>query len=64
MQRASHILLIEDDPGLATVIRESLEMSGYQVTLAKDGAAGLALARKNSYDALLTDFQLDGMDGR
>ncbi len=63
MQRASHILLIEDDPGLASVIQKSLEVSGYQVTLAKEGAAGLALARKNSYDALLTDFQLEGMDG-
>ena len=63
MQRASHILLIEDDPGLASVIQKSLEVSGYQVTLAKDGTTGFALARKNSYDALLTDFQLGDMDG-
>ena len=63
MQRPPQILLIEDDDGLAVVIRESLEVSGYQVTVAEDGAAGCALARKNSYDALLTDFQLEGMDG-
>jgi len=63
MQRPPQILLIEDDPGLAAVIRESLEVSGYQVTAAKDGASGFALARKHAYDALLTDFQLPDMDG-
>ncbi|MDB4793675.1 sigma-54 dependent transcriptional regulator [Methylacidiphilales bacterium] len=63
MERPPHILLIEDDPGLAAVIKESLEVSGYQVTASKDGTAGFALARKNSYDALLSDIQLPGMDG-
>ncbi len=63
MQRTPHILLIEDDESLAAVIRQALEGSGYQVTSAENGASGLALARKNSYDALLTDFQMEGMDG-
>ena len=54
MQRSPQILLIEDDSDLAGVIRDALEASGYQVTLAKDGDEGFALARKNSYDALLT----------
>jgi nitrogen regulation protein NR(I) len=55
--------LIEDDSGLATVIRDALEANGYQVTSTSDGEEGFALARKNSYDALLTDFQLPGQDG-
>ena len=63
MQRPPQILLIEDDAALAVVIRDALEASGYQVALAKDGNEGFALARKNSYDALLTDFQLPGPDG-
>jgi nitrogen regulation protein NR(I) len=63
MQRPPHILLIEDDTGLATVIQDALEASGYQVTLAQDGDEGFSLARKNSYDALLTDFQMPGQDG-
>ncbi|HUB67969.1 MAG TPA: sigma-54 dependent transcriptional regulator [Candidatus Methylacidiphilales bacterium] len=63
MQRPSHILLIEDDMELASVIEESLQANGYKVTLAKDGTEGLALARKNSYDTLLTDFQMEGADG-
>ena len=63
MQRPSRILLIEDDAGLAAVIRDALEAGGYEVTLARDGDEGFALARKNSYDALLTDFHLPGQDG-
>jgi nitrogen regulation protein NR(I) len=63
MQRPAKILLIEDDPGFATVIRDALEVSGYEVTLARDGDEGFALARKNSYEALLTDFQMPGHDG-
>jgi len=63
MQRTPQILLIEDDAGLATVIRDALEAGGYQVTLAADGRRGLALAKKNSYDALLTDFQLPDLSG-
>lgn len=63
MQRAPHILLIEDDAGLAAVIRDSLEVSGYQVTLSTNGDEGFALARKHLYDALLTDFQMPGRDG-
>jgi len=58
-----HILLIEDDTGLASVIRDALEGNGYQVTMADDGKEGFSLARKNSYDALLTDFQMPGQDG-
>jgi nitrogen regulation protein NR(I) len=63
MQRPPQILLIEDDAALAVVIRDALEANGYQVALANDGNEGFALARKNSYDALLTDFQMPGPDG-
>jgi nitrogen regulation protein NR(I) len=59
----ARILLIEDDAVLAGVIRDSLEGAGYEVTLARDGDEGFSLARKNGYDALLTDFQMPGQDG-
>jgi DNA-binding NtrC family response regulator len=62
MQRAQ-ILLIEDDASLASVIRDALEVGGYEVTMAACGQEGLALARKNAYAALLTDFQLPDIDG-
>jgi len=63
MNAPSHILLIEDDSYFATLIRDGLEASGYRVTLAQNGDEGFALARKNAYDALITDFQMPGQDG-
>jgi nitrogen regulation protein NR(I) len=63
MQGSPKILLIEDDSDLASVIQEALQANGYEVTLAKDGNEGFALAHRNYYDALLTDFQLPSQDG-
>ena len=63
MQRTPEILLIEDDSDLADIIRDALQANGYKVTLTKDGNEGFALAHKNNYDALLTDFQLPSQDG-
>jgi nitrogen regulation protein NR(I) len=63
MHRAAQILLIEDDSGLATVMRDALKATGYEVTWAQNGDEGFSLARKNCYDALITDFQMPGQDG-
>jgi nitrogen regulation protein NR(I) len=63
MHRPPRILLIEDDSGLATVMRDALKATGYEVTWSQNGDEGFALARKNSYDALITDFQMPGQDG-
>src|SRR5277367_4447061 len=63
MQRSPEILLIEDDVDLSEIIRSALQANGYKVTLTKDGDEGFALAHKNYYDALLTDFQLPSQDG-
>jgi nitrogen regulation protein NR(I) len=63
MQHPAHILLIEDDAGLASVLRDSFKAKGYEVTLARNGDDGFALAHKNHYDALITDFQMPGQDG-
>ena len=60
--RAAQILLIEDDSAFAALVQESLEASGYQVTRANDSDEGFALARKNSYDVLLTDFSTAGRE--
>ncbi len=63
MQRPPQILLIEDDTDLASIIQDGLEATGYKVTHMKDGAEGFRAASRNSYDVLLTDFQLPGEDG-
>lgn len=57
------ILVVEDEERLSEVLRLGLVREGYAVDLAADGDAGLELARTNSYDAIILDIMLPGMNG-
>ena len=57
------ILLIEDDPGTGTALESVLTAEGYGVDLVARGNEGLARASTGSYDLVLTDFKLPGLDG-
>ena len=57
------ILLIEDEPEIAAVIRRGLEEARYTVDVAEDGATGLDLALKGSYSLIILDLMLPGIDG-
>jgi len=50
-----HILLMEDDPGLARLFQKRLGRQGYLVDLAYDGEEGLAMYDAGSYDVLIMD---------
>ncbi len=58
-----HLLLIEDSQDLAANIGEFLESRGHALDYAADGLTGLHLAAVNSYDALILDLGLPGLDG-
>jgi len=58
------ILIIEDEPQIARLARDYLEKHGFRVVVAADGAAGLAVARRESPNLVLLDLLLPGMDGR
>jgi len=58
-----HILLIEDDEGIADVYRFRLTMDGYVVTVASDGEEGLAQAAAVSPDLIFLDLRLPKMSG-
>jgi two-component system response regulator PilR (NtrC family) len=58
-----HILVIDDEEVMRDVLGTLLTQSGYRVTLAKDGAEGLAVARKHSYDAAIVDVMLPEVGG-
>jgi DNA-binding response OmpR family regulator len=60
---ADRILLIEDDPRLAEMVKTYLDGAGFQVTVAADGAAGLALERRETFDAVVLDLTLPDIDG-
>ena len=57
------ILIIEDDPDIAAIERDYLELSGYRVTVCTDGTAGLRTALEGEFDLLLLDLMLPGTDG-
>lgn len=63
MSRPLRLLLIEDNQDLAANAGEFLESRGHVVDYAADGLTGLHLAAVNSYDALVLDLGLPGLDG-
>lgn len=59
----SRIVLIEDDEGIAEMLSFNLEAAGHQVLSARDGVAGLRMARTNRPDVVLLDLMLPRMGG-
>ncbi len=57
------ILLVEDNRQIAEMVGESLERRGYSLDYATDGTTGYRLASTNSYDVIVLDLMLPGMDG-
>ena len=57
------ILLVEDEQGLATVLKRGLEEHGYAVDLAGDGEEALAFASTEPYDLVVLDVMLPDVDG-
>ncbi len=60
---ANDILVIEDDPGIARIVRLYLERDGHSVTTAGDGVSGLNAARADNPDLIVLDLMLPKMDG-
>jgi PAS domain S-box-containing protein len=57
------ILVVEDNPTNQLVARRILEQLGARVSVADDGAAGVEAARDGTFDLILMDVQMPGMDG-
>jgi len=57
------ILLIEDDARLAEMVKNYLGGSGFSITIAPTGRAGLGLYGRQEFDALILDLMLPDMDG-
>ena len=57
------ILVIEDDLTVSQYILSGLQSSGHNVTIANEGLKGLSVATKETFDAMVVDRMLPGMDG-
>lgn len=57
------ILIVEDEHGIATFLKQGLEEESFAVDLAEEGKMGLQLALSGEYDLLLLDWMLPGLSG-
>lgn len=60
---ATRILVIEDHPTNRELMHYILTKAGHTVLLAGDGLTGLAMARREQPDLIISDIHLPGMDG-
>src|SRR4029079_6377292 len=59
----THILIVEDDPSTAGMLKELLESSSYQVLIAGSGAQAKAMVDEFRPDLIILDLMLPDMDG-
>jgi CheY-like chemotaxis protein len=57
------VLVIEDEPALATAVAEGLSDAGFLVTRAADGEEGLARLRERTFDVIVCDLRMPRLDG-
>ncbi|WNG56029.1 response regulator transcription factor [Archangium gephyra] len=60
---ATRVLLIDDDTRMYELLAQYLGQNGITVTHAPDGGRGLAALEASTYDAVLLDVMMPGMDG-
>ncbi|MGW8317263.1 MAG: response regulator transcription factor [Bacteroidales bacterium] len=59
-----NLLIVDDDQGLALLLKMELEDQGHRVDTASNGFDGRDLSQKNRYDIIILDLMLPGMNGR
>jgi excisionase family DNA binding protein len=57
------ILVVDDEPAVRTLVAKTLEACDYDVETAEDGPSALERMKTASYDLLITDLKMPGMDG-
>lgn len=57
------VLVVDDEKRLAAALRRGLEAEGFAVDVALDGNEGMWLASEHSYDAIILDIMLPGLNG-
>lgn len=58
-----HILVVDDEARIRTIIRKYAEFEGHEVTEAADGMEAVLLCRKSTYDLIIMDIMMPELDG-
>ena len=62
-ENVAHILAVDDEPNIIEFLRVGLGYEGYQVDVAMDGHAALDRLRQETFDLVILDVMLPGLDG-
>jgi DNA-binding NtrC family response regulator len=63
-ENKGHLLLVDDEESLRSVVAERLSDVGFQVTQAADGESALKALDGFAFDVIVSDLRLPGVDGR
>ena len=63
MRIRPHVLIVEDDPDVLLILRQNLEASGLDTSLAADGVTALRRIERERPDIVLLDLMLPVLDG-
>jgi CheY-like chemotaxis protein len=62
-QVRSRILVVDDEPAIATLLADVLTGDGHDVDVAPNGRIALERVRARAYDLILSDIEMPGLDG-
>jgi two-component system OmpR family response regulator len=60
---AREILVVDDEPGIRTLLGEALRIAGFHPTLVSDGQSAINLLQNQNFDLLLLDINMPRMSG-
>ncbi|MBI2264939.1 MAG: response regulator, partial [Armatimonadetes bacterium] len=63
MASSEKILIVEDDSLMREALKLAIRKAGYDVSVASDGFEAISLAEKESFDLIIIDVRMPGMDG-
>jgi len=63
MSNVSHILVVDDEPGMRELLNLMLKREGYEVSCAESGRKALSMLEKTDYNLLLCDIKIGDMSG-
>lgn len=62
--KTAEILVLDDEPSIAEMLCEMLDMLGHKATLCLSGTEALAMIDKRKFDVVLSDFRMPIMNGQ
>ncbi|HEY6634483.1 MAG TPA: response regulator transcription factor [Acidimicrobiia bacterium] len=60
----NRILIVEDEPGIASFLQKGLRAEGFSTMVAEDGVTAAAIARDDAFDLVILDLGLPGKTGQ